>query len=151
MKVEVADLAGEIDSDWDIAIEGSINGTLFHLHRFLAYHERRFAGHEFFFGFRLRGETIARIAFAVVERETGRVLLSPYGASYGGLVFSRLPSFQEALAITDAFLSLCVDMKIDEAHLANPIKACLRAPLDRLLARRRDNLRKARGSPDTLG
>jgi hypothetical protein len=130
MKAELIELGSEDFVTWDDAIEHSINGTIFHRRQFLAYHGGRFSGRERFVGFRLRGEIIARMAFAIVERKEGLILLSPYGASYGGIVFSRLPSFQEALAITDAFLGFCDDMEIDEAHLANPIKACLRAPLD---------------------
>jgi hypothetical protein len=130
MICEVIDLSEETEADWDSAVERSINGTLFHCRRFLSYHEDRFRSREYFVGFRLRDDIVARLSFVIMQQEGLRVLLSPYGASYGGLVFARQPTFQEALAVTDAFVGLCRDMSIAEAHLAHPIRACLRASLD---------------------
>ncbi|NJL72610.1 MAG: hypothetical protein HC888_14090 [Candidatus Competibacteraceae bacterium] len=130
MKAEVVDLSAESVSDWDEAVERSVNGTLFHTRQFLAYHADRFAGRERFVGFRIGGEIVARLSFAVAERDEGRVLLSPYGASYGGIVFSRQPGFHEALAVTDALLDQFRELSVDEAHLAHPIRACQRASLD---------------------
>lgn len=130
MHCEVVDLSEESEVDWDTAIERSVNGTLFHLRKFLAYHINRFSGREYFVGFQVRGQIVARLCFSVVKRDGLRLLLSPYGASYGGLVFMRPPAFQEAIAVTDALIRLGREMLVDEIHLAYPIKACLRASLD---------------------
>jgi hypothetical protein len=127
--LKVLDLIQE--ESWDDAIRSSINGTLFHTRRFLSYHGDRFVTSERFVGFAgVKKGILARFSFIIENREGVRTLLSPYGASYGGLVFSRLPSYSEADGVAQALIALFQEFDVDEAYLTFPIAACCVAALD---------------------
>ncbi|MGB4116682.1 MAG: GNAT family N-acetyltransferase [Polaromonas sp.] len=128
--VKAVDLGGEPADEWDRGIESSVNGTLFHLRQFLGYHGDRFAQTARFYGFEGRGKILARIAFAVVEQEGRRVFVSPYGGSYGGIVFAQHPSLRDAIGITDSLINLFDLLGVEEAFLANPIAASYQGSLD---------------------
>jgi hypothetical protein len=128
--VKAVDLGGEPADEWDRGIESSVNGTLFHLRQFLGYHGDRFAQTARFYGFESRGKILARIAFAVIEQEGRRVFVSPYGGSYGGIVFAQHPSLRDAIGITDSLINLFDLLGVEEAFLANPIAASYQGSLD---------------------
>jgi|688.fasta_scaffold118918_3 hypothetical protein len=128
--VKAVDLGGEPADEWDRGIESSVNGTLFHLRQFLGYHGDRFAQTARFYGFASRGKILARIAFAVIEQEGRRVFVSPYGGSYGGIVFAQHPSLRDAIGITDSLINLFDLLGVEEAFLANPIAASYQGSLD---------------------
>lgn len=128
--VKTVDLGQESADDWDRAIESSVNGTLFHLRRFLGYHGDRFSQSARFFGFESRGKILARVSFAVIVQDGRRVFVSPYGGSYGGIVFAHHPSLRDAISITDSLINLFGVLEVDDAYLANPISACYEGALD---------------------
>jgi hypothetical protein len=115
---------------WDDLVAGSFNGTLFHRRRFLAYHGERFAGRERFLVIVDGGTEFAQIALAIDETAQGRVARSPYGASYGGVVFARQPSFEqcrEAVLVLNGYLR---DEKVQRFSMTPPIACCTPEPLD---------------------
>ena len=70
---------------WDKFVDNSINGTIFHKRSFLSYH-----GNKFDLGllsFSLDNKIIAGIVFHIDNNK----LISPKGASYGGIVFLAVP------------------------------------------------------------
>lgn len=85
--------------EWDLFVEQSNNGTIFHKLRFLSYHpKKRFAFHNLMF---MKNNKIT----AVVPGELkDGVFRSPAGASYGSFVTNNL-TFSEHEEIVDAFLS----------------------------------------------
>jgi hypothetical protein len=111
---------------WDEHVERAVNGTLFHLRSFLAYHDDRFRDRERFL-LVLDGDTVLAQLPAAVE---DGVLRSPYGASYGGFAFQRQPTFAQATAIADAFVAWLREEEIERAILTPPIGACAPLPLD---------------------
>jgi hypothetical protein len=128
--VRVLDASDARLERWDEQIESSVNGTLFHLRRFLAYHGERFRESERFLVV-LDGDTvIAQIAAAVIGDESGSELRSPYGASYGGFAFQRYPGFHQACEIVEALLGWCEGEGIKRVTLTPPIGACAALPLD---------------------
>jgi len=128
--IRIMESAGSWLDRWDEHIERSVNGTLFHLRRFLAYHGDRFRDSERLL-LALNGDTvIAQIAVAITDGPTGRHLRSPYGASYGGFAFQRYPTFTQACRIVDAFLAWCQEQGVTKAAITPPIAACSTAPLD---------------------
>lgn len=111
---------------WDEFIARSVNGTLFHRRDFLAYHGDRFQDSERFLTV-LDGDNVtAQIAVAV----EGDRLRSPYGASYGGFVFARNPTFSEAQRVVASFIEWCQRSGIRSATLTPPIGICAPQPLD---------------------
>lgn len=118
-------------TQWDDFVESAFNGTLFHLRAFLGYHGERFAGAERWLVAAKGDSAIARIAYAVQESDDGqRRVLSPYGASYGGFVLHRAPSYSEASDIAGAFIDYLLTEKVDECRLIHPIACCNSASLD---------------------
>lgn len=115
---------------WDELIRGAVNGTIFHTRRFLAYHGTRFSETERFLVALDGDNVIAQIAVDLSGTPGRLDLRSPYGASYGGFVFQRYPSFTEAQRIVSAFLGWCERVGVTRATLTPPIAACSSQPLD---------------------
>lgn len=115
---------------WDEHVERAVNGTLFHLRAFLDYHGERFRERERFL-LVLDGDTVlAQLPATVDDEPTGRVLRSPYGASYGGLVFQRQPTFAQATEVAAALVDWLREEHIERAILTPPIGVCSSLPLD---------------------
>lgn len=74
---------------WDNLINDSANGTIFHTQKFLGYHKNKFLENEHHLIFK-KGETIiALLPLGIFQEKQGLVAKSPYGASWGGFVFSK--------------------------------------------------------------
>lgn len=87
---------------WDDLVSQSVNGTLFHKHRFLAYHGNRFGSQERFLVAHRGDQVVALIPLAVTRSDRGLLAKSPYGGSYGGVVFINHPTYSEANRIISA-------------------------------------------------
>jgi hypothetical protein len=129
-RLTIEDAAGRWLDRWDDDIERSVNGTLFHLRRFLAYHGDRFRDAERLLLVLKGNSVVAQIAVAISDAADGRRARSPYGASYGGFVFQRYPTFTQACRIVDAFIAWCENEGVTRATITPPIAACSAAPLD---------------------
>lgn len=117
--------------NWDNLVERSINGTLFHKQRFLSYHGDRFSGRERFLSI-LDGDAVfAQISLAIESNESDfKTALSPYGASYGGFIFARQPSYAESKKVVSAFLDYLLACDIHCAIVTHPIPCCAPFALD---------------------
>ncbi len=115
---------------WDDHVEQSVNGTLFHLRRFLEYHGDRFGDAQRFLLVLDGDSLVAQVPVALLEDEAGSHLRTPYGASYGGFAFQRYPSFAQAQSIVDALLGWFESEGITRATITPPIAACSALPLD---------------------
>jgi len=85
MSIAISRYEPSFEPTWDRYVEGSNNGTIFHLRRFLSYHPAgRFQDHSLIF----TGPKGLLAVLPAAERESGglRQLLSHPGASYGGFV-----------------------------------------------------------------
>lgn len=115
---------------WDEDVDRSVNGTIFHLRRFLAYHGDRFR-EESRFLLVLDGDSLlAQIPVALFDTGDGRRLRSPYGASYGGFAFQRYPTFAQAGRVVEALLAWAETENVTHATITPPIAACAELPLD---------------------
>lgn len=115
---------------WDDDIARSVNGTLFHLRRFLAYHRDRFRDVERFLVVLDGDSLVAQLPAAVEDSPDGRRFRSPYGASYGSFAFQRYPTFAQATRVVEALLAWLAAEQIERAALTPPIAACSALPLD---------------------
>jgi hypothetical protein len=128
--LRIADASPRWLGRWDDSIERSVNGTLFHLRSFLAYHGSRFAGSERFLLVLDGDSLVAQIPAAVTDEADGRHLRSPYGASYGGFTFQRYPTFSSACAVVAGLLEWLDAEGVTSATITPPIAACSALPLD---------------------
>jgi hypothetical protein len=128
--IRIVEADGRRLERWDDDVERSVNGTIFHLRRFLAYHGDRFRDLERFLLVLDGDSLVAQLPVAVEEGPDGRHLRSPYGASYGGLAFQRYPTFTQATRVVEAVLDWLEEARIQRATLTPPIAACSALPLD---------------------
>jgi hypothetical protein len=116
---------------WDDLIAKSINGTIFHTRAFLSYHGDRFAGKDRWIVAAKGSDVLALLAYAECEDADGRcIAASPFGASYGGVVLMRMPSYSEASKIVDALLAHLAMNGIDACRLTPPVACCSLYSLD---------------------
>lgn len=112
-------------------MDASVNGTLFHKRRFLAYHKDKFEGREHYL-LVLKGEEIfAQISFATSRDEDGSLCgNSPYGASYGGFVFCKPPSYQEGKEAVSLLIAYLRENNISRFTLRQPPNFFCTSPID---------------------
>ncbi len=105
---------------WRQFLEQSTNGTHFHSMDFLSYHPQgRFdTCHLLFFE---NGKLLGLMPSAIVTDTTNhRLMLSPYGASYGGIVHKRKFKFSEATAILNSLQVFGLDNDIQSFRITFP-------------------------------
>jgi hypothetical protein len=128
VKIEEA-TARQLES-WDDRVERSINGTIFHTRRFLAYHGDRFSKSERFL-VALDGSSIkAQIALTVSDEDGSRVARSPYGGSYGSFIFLDQPGFSDAKDLVASFNEYLLADDVNRFVMTPPIACCTKGSLD---------------------
>jgi hypothetical protein len=115
---------------WNIFVEESNNGTLFHRLDFLEYHKDRFAENEnnlLIF----KGDSVFGIIPLAFFEETGkRIAKSPFGGSYGGFVFKTALSYKSSKLIIAEFIRYLQDIGIDETYITPAINDFCLTPCD---------------------
>jgi hypothetical protein len=124
-------LAGEKQLEkWDTFVDASVNGTIFHKRRFLAYHKDKFAGREHYLLVLKGDEAFAQISFATSVDEEGLLCgSSPYGASYGGFVFCKSPSYQEGKEAVSLLIDYLRENGIHRFTLRQPPDLFCKSPM----------------------
>lgn len=116
--------------EWDRLVDTSINGTLFHKQRFLAYHKERFSGKERYC-FILNGEEPWAQISLTVEEVNGKVVAkSPYGGSYGGFIFQSYPTYSIGNELVSKFIQYLQKHNVEQFRIIFPIACCSEYPLD---------------------
>jgi len=99
--------------EWDQFVSDSNNGTLFHTQKFLSYHPQdRFLFHHLMFYENTKLIAVLPAAFA----QANKLLLSPMGSSYGGLVLSDL-SYLKTEEVVSSLIAYANAEKIGEIKL----------------------------------
>jgi hypothetical protein len=117
--VDITEATSEDMGAWEEFLQCSNNGTLFHSLKFLAYHEPGRANTKPLV-FRHSGRILAVLPGSLVTREGEVVLVSPWGASFGGLVLRGGESYETIEGIVDALLEWCREQKVDAIELTHP-------------------------------
>jgi len=113
--VRVVRYADEYREAWDAFVRRSMNGTLFHLQQFLAYHPPgRFHFHHLLF---FEGDRLVAVLPGGLT-QNGRHYESPVGASYGSFVWEDIDA-ATALAIVEAFESYIRELGVQAVHLTS--------------------------------
>lgn len=99
MGISVSRLSESDRSQWDEFVDASNEGTLFHTLRFLGYHGERFASQEHHLVIRKGQSWIGVMPMTLSEDEGCLIAKSPYGASFGGPVFSQVLTYSESTSV----------------------------------------------------
>jgi hypothetical protein len=114
MAIQVVHYSDEWKERWDRFVLESNNGTMFHLQRFLSYHEEgRFNWQHLLF--LDRKEIVAVLPGATM----GSTFESPIGASYGSFVTGDI-DFATSLELVDVFSDYCREKQFERALLTPP-------------------------------
>lgn len=114
---------------WDACVADSVNGTLFHSRRFLAYHPaERFDDHSLVF--HKRGRLVALFPAAIVLEKDRPVLKSHPGASYGGFVLARAPGVRDAFQLCELLLAWAGEEGVERVALRTAPRIYDRAPCE---------------------
>jgi hypothetical protein len=102
-EVRIVNYSPEYFDRWNNFVESSNNGTLFHRLDFLAYHGERFITNQDHLLWMKGDKIIALLPLGIFNENHRIIARSPFGASYGGLVYNENCSFSDMEAI---YLSL---------------------------------------------
>jgi hypothetical protein len=80
---------------WDELVRKSSNGTLYQEQKFLSYHGKKFHGNVIDLLIRHGDKNIGLVSFLKKEQS----FATPYGASYGGFVFTKPPTYSHSCEI----------------------------------------------------
>jgi len=104
---------------WNEFVENSNNGTLFHRLDFLKYHGNRFKENEHHLVW-FKGETLyAIMPMGVFQEDKKRIAKTPFGASFGGIVYKDNLSLKNSMEIVDLLINYLQDIKVSEFHYIN--------------------------------
>ncbi|ABI68039.1 GNAT family N-acetyltransferase [Syntrophomonas wolfei] len=115
---------------WDELIGNSINGTIFHLEKFLSYHGERFKDRGKFLYICEGTQPFAQISLTIEEQDGECLARSPYGASYGGVVFQSYPGYRKGKEIVQLILDYLKQHQVDRFIITPPIACCSKSSLD---------------------
>ncbi|MFA5182747.1 MAG: GNAT family N-acetyltransferase [Syntrophales bacterium] len=82
---------------WARFMSHAPGATIFHLPDFLSYHQDRF--HEHHLAIYKGEELFGIMPLAIIGQDGVKTARSPYGASYGGMIFSSLPTYDASKRI----------------------------------------------------
>jgi hypothetical protein len=119
MKFEVRTYRDEYAKRWRSLLDRARNATLFHDLKFLSYHpEGKYETNHlvFFEGDR----TVSGLPAAVVSVNGRRVLRSPYGASWGGLIIPAKLGTEDVHELVEAMIHFSREAGIDRIELTLP-------------------------------
>ncbi|MGH1366144.1 MAG: GNAT family N-acetyltransferase [Calditrichia bacterium] len=118
---------------WQKLVANSSAGTLFHDLDFLAYHGDRFAEATHHLMWYNGGALFGLMPLGIFEEDGRKIAKSPYGASYGGLVFDNRLNYSKAAECVDLFVTYLNEQGIDECRITPPIRCCSANPCDTVL------------------
>ena len=115
----------------DDLINDSLNGTIFHTKKFLNYHKNKFKGKDEWYIFLRKNKIIGVISFLIkVEGNNCNLGISPFGASYGGIVLFKRITYKVANEMIHALIEKFKYKKIKSFKFTHPISCCLKEKCD---------------------
>lgn len=130
-KIQIVEATGKYLENWDVFINASINGTIFHKRKFLSYHGDRFKEGQKFLVMLDGNVLFAQISLTIAEDDNGEVIAkSPYGASYGGFIFQKQPAYHKGKEVVEAFIEYLKENNVTRFVITHPIACCSLVSLD---------------------
>lgn len=110
--------------EWNVFVEKSNEGTIFHRLDFLAYHNDKFKENEHHLMI-YKGESLFGVMTLAIFIDDGRrIAKSPYGASYGGPIFRRVLNYADSCKIVTVILYYLKEIGVEELLMTFPIFSC---------------------------
>lgn len=124
MNLTVKPLEKGQEDKWNLLVEKSNEGTIFHRLDFLAYHGDRFNENEHHLVF-YNGDTPCGVMpMAIFEEEVRKVGKSPYGGTYGGPVFDRVLNYSDSMQVVTILLEYLRSVGVSQIRITLPIQCC---------------------------
>lgn len=119
MPITLKEFTREREKEWDSFVEGTNNGTLFHLRKFLNYHSSgKFNDSSVFV--EKANKVIAVIPSATLQNENERVYYSHPGASYGGIAMIESVDLQDTSEIVNLTREHARELTCDKIIMTIP-------------------------------
>ena len=126
MKFTVEQFQPSQSHKWNDFVDNSNEGTLFHHLDFLAYHGKKFCKNEHHLIIHKGQAVHAVMPLAIFDEDGRRIARSPYGARYGGPVFSKPQNYHDSHGVVEAILEYLESQGVDELTLTLPTSVCYR-------------------------
>lgn len=110
--------------DWDLFVESSNGGTLFHRLDFLAYHGERFKDSEHHLVFYKKEKVLGLMPMAIISDTGSKICKSPYGGSYGGPIFRRPLNYADSREVIEALIGYVSKLGAGALVITLPIWPC---------------------------
>ena len=110
--------------NWDMFVDNSINGTIYHKRKFLSYHGNLFKKNERWLVVKKGSEVIAQISYCLFKINQLIIGRSPYGGSYGGFIFKNQPNYKTISEIIKLFNVHLIRNHINSFTITHPIACC---------------------------
>lgn len=119
MNIEVKILDEKNIKIWDLFVDESLNGTLFHKQQFLEYHQSNKFKKRFDLMIYKNNKLFALLPGGITEQNENRNFQSPFGASFGGIVFKKYVCYNDIDNVVKKIIEFCRENKIDEILISN--------------------------------
>ena len=110
--------------DWNLFVESSNGGTLFHRLDFLSYHGERFKDSEHHLVFYKKGQVFGLMPMAIIYDTLSETCKSPYGGSYGGPVFRKPLNYADSREAIEALIGYISNLGARTLAMTLPIWPC---------------------------
>jgi len=115
---------------WDDFVDHAVNGTIFHLMSFLSYHGNRFQDRERHLAIFDDNSRFAQVSLSIDDFNGERIARSPYGASYGGFVFNKVPSYRDGGDLLNVFIDYLLSQDLSRFVITSPLACCSEYSMD---------------------
>ncbi len=111
--------SGISNSKWDVFIEQSDNGTIFHSRKFLSYHpEERFIDASIVV--KKKNNIFSLFPAVLLERDGSKILSSHSGASYGGFAYRKDLNLKDAFTLVEMLIEYGKKLDVSKIQLTLP-------------------------------
>jgi len=107
---------------WREFLGKSYGMTIFHNPDFLSYHEEKFNEHHI--GVYKGEQLLGIMPMAIISEDSSQIARSPYGASYGGIIFSSVMSYSNSKAILNSIIEYLKSLSVNEVIITSPTGIC---------------------------
>ncbi|HQG57324.1 MAG TPA: hypothetical protein PK496_10025 [Bacteroidales bacterium] len=110
----------ELYNQWNELVSTSCNGTLFHRLDFLGYHKDKFTRNIHNLVWLKKGSVFAVLPMQIINGDEGIEAVSPYGASFGGIVTGKPLNYSESCRLADTFMDFLKGKKVKRVSMVLP-------------------------------
>lgn len=102
---------------WNKFVSESNNGTFFHRLDFLSYHKDKYFGEVHNLMWLKNGNLFAILPLVLISGQGNLEAVSPYGASFGGIVTGKVLNYSESCEIADTLINHLTAMGVNRIRM----------------------------------